>query len=68
MLLKTYSFLLLTFDYWYTFGLFVSDPEHEEEDYIQQHSPETNQEQEDAHLVAAGTDDGDDTIQAVDSQ
>ena len=46
---------------------FVPDIEHKAEDYIQQHSPEADQERGDAHLISAGTDDSVDPIQAEDS-
>ena len=45
----------------------VLDPEQEAEEYIRQHSPEIDQEQEDLHLATSGTDDVDDVIQAGDN-
>ena len=47
----------------------VLDPDQEAEDYIQQHSPEINQEQEGLDLAVGGTDhDADDVLEAeVDS-
>ena len=46
---------------------FVPGTEHEAKDNIQHHTPEADQERGDAHLIAAGTDDGVDPIQAEDN-
>ena len=45
----------------------VLNTDQEAEDYVRQHSPEIDQEQEDVHLTVGGTDDEDNVLQAEDN-